>query len=82
MIALIIIKMVDSRISNVGLHRGWLQTSLSIYELLIDGRRGSMQPRGISHMHKTPKILQADLDDTAISKMGVRRKLPNPLLNP
>lgn len=42
----------------------------------MDERRGSIQPRDISHMHQTPKVLQANHDDT------VRRKLSKPSIKP
>lgn len=62
MIAIIIIKLIDSRINNVGSHRGWSQISLLLFALLTDERRGSTQPRGTSRMHKAPNILQANSD--------------------
>lgn len=82
MIAIIIIKLVASRINKVGLHRGWSETSLFPFALLMDERRGSMRPSSTSHMCKAPNILQANSDDTVMSKMGVRRKFYKPSINP
>jgi len=67
MIAIIVIKLIDSRINNVGLHHGWSEISLFLFALLMDQRRGRMQPRATSHVHKAPNILQA--------KMRARSKL-------
>lgn len=58
------------------------EQSVYIYELLMDERTGNMQPRGISHMHQAPKILQNNSDDTVISKMGFRRTLSKPSIKP
>lgn len=41
-----------------------------------------MQPRGISQVHQTPKVLQVNCDDTVISEMGIRRKLFKPSIKP
>ena len=82
MIAIIVIKLVDSRINNVGLHHGWSEISLFLFALLMDESRGSMQPSGTSHTHKAPNISQANSDDAVMSKMGVRRKLYQPSINP
>lgn len=41
-----------------------------------------MRPSSTSHMCKAPNILQANSDDTVMSKMGVRRKFYKPSINP